>query len=119
MEYKNGDIVYGIITSIIGYGAFVDIGEYTGLIHISEFSDSYVKNIRDFVKIGDKVKLRIVEIDENSKRMKLSYKSLNKTRGVRVEVPKYTLGFKTLHDYLPQFIQEQLKKEKEEDNEGC
>ena len=54
--YKLGDIVYGKVTNIVGYGAFVSIDdEYTGLIHISEFSDNYVKNINDFVKIGDKV----------------------------------------------------------------
>ena len=85
---KKGEIVYGIITNIIGYGAFVTVNEYTGLIHISEFSDNYVRNINDFVEVGEKVKLKIVEVDEARKRLKLSYKSLNKVRGVKGEIPK-------------------------------
>lgn len=108
--YKLGDIVYGKVTNIVGYGAFVSIDEeYTGLIHISEFSDNYVKNISDFVSVGDKVKLKIIEIEEEYKRFKLSYKLVNKIRGVKGDVPKYTIGFKSLRDRLPQFIQEQDK----------
>jgi S1 RNA binding domain protein len=42
---KPGSIVYGRITNILGYGAFVAIDGYDGLIHISEFSDNFVRNI--------------------------------------------------------------------------
>lgn len=111
---KKGEIVYGIITNIIGYGAFVTVNEYTGLIHISEFSDNYVRNINDFVEVGEKVKLKIVEVDEARKRLKLSYKSLNKVRGVKGEIPKFTIGFKSLRDRMPQFIKEQKEMMKEE-----
>ena len=114
MIVKAGDIVYGIITKIVGYGAFVVVDDYNGLIHISEFSDGYVRSISDFVKIGEKVKLRVVEVEEDNKRLKLSYKSLNKTRGVKGDIPHYQLGFKTLRDHLPQFIQDQLKGEENE-----
>ena len=108
--YKEGDIVYGIITNILGYGAFVDIDkEYTGLIHISEFSDGYVRNIKDFVEIGEKVKLRVIEVDEKNKRLKLSYKTINKIRGVKGDIPKYSIGFKSLRDRMPQFIKEQME----------
>ncbi len=108
---KKGDIVYGVITNIIGYGAFVTVGEYNGLIHISEFSDNYVKNINDYVEVGEKVKLKVVEVDQKEKRLKLSYKVLNKIRGVKGEVPKFTHGFKSLRDMLPQFIRDQIEKE--------
>ena len=114
MDVKAGDIVYGIVTKIVGYGAFVVVDEYNGLIHISEFSDGYVRSIHDFVRIGEKVKLRVVEVEEEYKRLKLSYKSLNKTRGIKGEVPHYQLGFKTLRDHLPQFIQDQFKGESNE-----
>ena len=57
---KKGDIVYGVITNIIGYGAFVTVNDYTGLIHISEFSDNYVRSISDFVEVGEKVKLKVI-----------------------------------------------------------
>lgn len=104
---KVGDIVYGIVTNIVPYGAFVNVGEYTGLIHISEVSDNYVKNIHDFVEVGEKVKLKVVEVDESQKRVKLSYKSLNKVRGVKGDIPKYTIGFKSLRDRMPQFVKAQ------------
>ncbi len=101
---KKGEIVYGIITNIIGYGAFVTVGDYTGLIHISEFSDNYVRSISDFVEVGEKVKLKVIDVDEEMKRLKLSYKVLNKSRGVKGEIPKFTIGFKSLRDRMPQFI---------------
>ena len=108
--YKLGDIVLGKITNIVGYGAFVQIDdEYSGLIHISEFSDNYVKTINDFVSVGDKVKLKIIEVEEDNKRFKLSYKLVNKVRGVKGDIPKYTIGFKSLRDRLPQFIKDQEK----------
>ena len=115
---KKGDIVYGVITNIIGYGAFVTVNEYTGLIHISEYSDNYVRNISDFVEIGERVKLKIVEVDEDRKRLKLSYKALNKIRGIKGDIPKFTIGFKSLRDRMPQFIKDQkdiMKEEKDEE----
>ena len=117
MKYNEGDIVYGTITNILGYGAFVEIDkEYNGLIHISEFSDNYVRDIKDYVVIGEKVKLRVIEVEEDKKRLKLSYKAMNKSRGVKGEVPKFTIGFKSLRDRLPQFIKEQMEQDKENDN---
>ena len=54
---KIGDIVYGKVTNILGYGAFVLVDEYDGLIHISEFSDHFVRDIKEFVKSEKKKKL--------------------------------------------------------------
>ena len=48
---KPGDIVVAKVTNIVGYGAFVEINEYAGLVHISEFSDNFVKNINIFIFI--------------------------------------------------------------------
>ena len=113
---KIGDIVYGKITNILGYGAFVQVEEYDGLIHISEFSDHFVKDINDFVSIGDEVKLKIIEIDEENKRLKLSYKQLHKSRGVRCQVPTYKIGFKSVEDNLPTWINEAKEKYNNENN---
>lgn len=110
---KKGEIVYGKVTNILGYGAFVSVGEYDGLIHISEFSDNYVRNIYDYVKIGEKVKLKVLDVDEENKKLKLSYKFINKTRGVKGEVPKFKIGFKTLKENIDKFIDEQLKEHKD------
>lgn len=100
-----GDIVIAKVTNIVGYGAFVTIGDYDGLIHISEFSDNYVKNINDFVKVGDEIRVRVLEIDEENKKVKLSYKQLHKTRGVKCKVPEYEVGFKSLGDKLDGWIE--------------
>ena len=102
---KIGDIVYGKVTNILGYGAFVLVEEYDGLIHISEFSDHFVRDIKEFVNIGDEVKLKIIEIDEENKRFKLSYKQLHKSRGVKCPVPVYEIGFEPLGKELPKWIE--------------
>ena len=83
---KPGDIVNGKITNILGYGAFVVVGDYDGLVHISEFSDNFVKNINDFVKVGQELRLKVIEVDEENHRVKLSYKQLHKTRGVKCRI---------------------------------
>ena len=102
---KIGDIVYGKVTNILGYGAFVLVEEYDGLIHISEFSDHFVRDIKEFVNIGDEVKLKIIEIDEENKRLKLSYKQLHKSRGVKCQIPTYEIGFEPLEKELPKWIE--------------
>lgn len=100
-----GDIVIAKITSIVGYGAFVSVGDYIGLVHISEFSDNYVKSIREFVSVGQEIRLRVLEIDEVNKKVKLSYKQLHKTRGIKCRVPEYNIGFKTLGDKLAGWVE--------------
>lgn len=100
-----GDIVIAKITSIVGYGAFVSVGEYLGLVHISEFSDNYVKSIKEFVEVGQEIRLRVLEIDEENKKIKLSYKQLHKTRGVKCRIPEYNIGFKTLGDKLEGWVE--------------
>ncbi|HKM29984.1 MAG TPA: S1 RNA-binding domain-containing protein [Bacilli bacterium] len=107
---KKGEIVYGKITNILGYGAFVTVDDYDGLIHISEFSDNFVRSINDFVTVGQQVKLKVLEVDEEEKKLRLSYKLLNKTRGVKGEIPKYVIGFVTLEKAMPGFISEQFRE---------
>ena len=108
---KKGEIVYGKVTNILGYGAFVSVGEYDGLIHISEFSDNFVRDIHEFVNVGQQVKLKVLDIDEKEKKLRLSYKLLNKNRSVKGEVPKYKIGFDTLKKEMPNFISKELRKE--------
>jgi predicted RNA-binding protein with RPS1 domain len=115
---KKGEIVYGKITNILGYGAFVTVNEYDGLIHISEFSDNYVRSIDDYVTVGQQVKLKVLDVDEKRKRLRLSYKFLNRKRGVKGEVPKYIIGYKTLGEAIPEFISIQLEVMKNEPLEG-
>lgn len=103
---KTGDIVIAKITNILGYGAFVKVDDYDGLVHISEFSDGFVHKITDYVSVGEEVRLRIIEVDDEHKQLKLSYKQLHKTRGVKCNVPVYEVGFKPLEENLQTWINE-------------
>lgn len=61
------------ITAIKSYGAFVNCGDYDGLLHISEISEQYVNDISNIFQIGDVVNLAVLEKDERYRKMKLSY----------------------------------------------
>lgn len=64
MELAVGDIVDGKVTGITKFGAFVEIpGKQVGLVHISEISRDYVKDIGDFLKTDDEVKVKILKMD--------------------------------------------------------
>lgn len=106
---NKGDIVICKVTRIVGYGAFCEIGDYKGLIHISEFSDNYVKTIKEFVSVGSEIRVRVLDIDEEHKQLKLSYKQLHKTRGIKCSVPQYEIGFKSLSDNLDKWMKEYNK----------
>ena len=75
-DLKPGMRLDGVVTNVANFGAFVDIGVHQdGLIHISHLSDSYIKDPRDAVKTGDMVKVKVLEIDVDRKRISLSMKT--------------------------------------------
>ncbi len=68
MELNVGQIVEGKITGITNFGVFVDLGENkSGLVHISEVARSYVNDINEFVKVGDVVKMKVLNIGDDGK----------------------------------------------------
>ncbi len=68
MQIEVGSIVEGKITGVTNFGAFVQlVGGKTGLVHISEVALDYVKDINDFVKVGDSVKVKVVSIEPKGK----------------------------------------------------
>ena len=68
MQVAVGQIVEGKITGITNFGVFVDLGEgKSGLVHISEVARSYVNDIKDFVKINDVVKAKVLNIGDDGK----------------------------------------------------
>lgn len=72
-DLEEGMKLSGIITNVTAFGAFCDIGVHQdGLIHISKLADSFVKNPGDIVKVNQKVKVTVIEIDKNRKRISLS-----------------------------------------------
>ncbi len=68
MQLEVGQLIEGKITGITNFGVFVDIGEgKTGMVHISEVALTYVSDIREHVKEGDTVKMKVLNIGENGK----------------------------------------------------
>lgn len=68
MVLEPGKIVTGKVTGISSFGAFVSLGEgKTGLVHISEVALTYVKNVSDFLKENDEVKVKIMSVEPNGK----------------------------------------------------
>ena len=76
MSIEVGSVVEGIVTGITNFGAFVELpGGKVGLIHISEVADVYVRDVKDFLKEQDNVKVKVLSIDERGK-IGLSIKQL-------------------------------------------
>lgn len=76
-DLKEGMILEGTIRNVSDFGCFVDIGLHEdGLVHISEISKNYVKNINDVVSIGDIIKVKVISIDKQRKRIGLSIKQV-------------------------------------------
>ena len=74
-DLKDGMILTGTVRNVIDFGAFVDIGvKHDGLVHISELSESFVKNPADVVSIGDIVKVKVIKIDVEKQKVSLSMK---------------------------------------------
>lgn len=74
-ELKVGDAVEGVVTGVIDFGAFVNVDGIEGLIHISEISWERVDNPRNYVKVGETVKAKIIAIDKD--RLSLSLKQMS------------------------------------------
>ena len=72
---KPGEIREGVVSSVVSFGAFVDLGGMDGLIHVSELSWKHVDNPNDIVKIGDEVEVKVLEIDGDRERISLSLKA--------------------------------------------
>ena len=82
-DLKVGQWYNGVVTNLTMFGAFVDIGiKENGLLHISEMSDRFVENAMDVLKVGEELKVRILGIDLDRKRISLSCKSDSQTEGV-------------------------------------
>ena len=75
-DLEVGNIKEGKVSSIVNFGAFVDIGGMDGLVHVSELSWRHVENPNEVVKVGDKVDVKVLEIDTDKSRISLSIKQV-------------------------------------------
>lgn len=112
-KIKAKDIIKVRITGIQKYGAFATVEDkYNGLIHISEISYGYVKDIHDFVSIGDDIYAEVITVDEDYKRIKLSIKDIDyKKSGVKLKrMAETKSGFAPLGEHLEIWINEKIKE---------
>ena len=83
MQIEVGSILEGKVTGIMKFGAFVDLPDgKSGMVHISEISNTYVENVSDFLTVGQEVKVKVISINENGK-IGLSIKKLEDNGGER------------------------------------
>ena len=111
MKYHVNDVIYVTIASVTPYGAFVNAEEgYTGLIHISEITGKYIKDISKYFKIGNIVEVTVIGIDEEKKQLSLSTKGIMPVTNIQNELEEDEIGFENLMDKLPEWINETKKE---------
>lgn len=117
-NYKTGDVVTGKVAGIQPYGAFIALDKETqGLVHISEITYGYVKDVNDFLTVGDEVKVKVLDVDKDAGKISLSLRALQERPQTRREDrPRKSLqdriderepdGFNTLRDKLQDWIRQ-------------
>ena len=112
MKLKKGDIVVGKVTGITNYGVFMSFDNgYVGMVHISEISYDYVKDISEYINVGDEIEVRIIKVENDVSRLQLSMKGVSdiKISKKRVKIRETPHGFETLKNELPKWIDNKLK----------
>jgi S1 RNA binding domain protein len=107
MSLKAGAIVDGTVKTITSFGAFIDLGDgLTGLVHISEISDDYVKTVTDYLEEQQKVKVKILSIDEENKKITLSIKKAESFQ--KIQPKQADLSFE---DRLSKFLKDSEERQ--------
>ena len=110
-NYTVGSIVKGEVTGIEPYGIFVKVDECNGLIHISEIANNYISNITKYVNIGERIYAKVIEVDTENNRLKLSIKGLNyKQFYENRKVKESVRGFSPLQENLEKWMDYTLKE---------
>ena len=106
MDLSPGDIVEGVVTKVAKFGAFVDLEDgKSGLVHISEIADTFVKDINNHIDEGDEVKVKVLSIDDKGK-IALSIKDAVEKK----EEPKDEKVDQKFEDLLSKFLKESNTK---------
>ena len=110
-DYKPGMIVYGKVSGIKPYGAFLEFENgVTGLIHISEISSRFVSNISYFLNLDEFVTCKVIDVDRKNKQLRLSYKVLRENNRKTTNKLKYghmpenKIGFNSLKEKMPEWL---------------
>jgi len=118
-KFETGQVIEGKVTGIQPYGAFVALDDETqGLVHISEITHGFVNDIHDHLSVGDEVKVKVLNVDEENNKVSLSIRA---TEEAPKQSPKKsrptsqdngTAGFNTLKDKLQEWIDQSQSKNK-------
>ncbi|MCZ0704251.1 general stress protein 13 [Natronobacillus azotifigens] len=119
-KFTEGQVLEGKVTGVQPYGAFVALDDNVqGLVHISEVTHGFVKDIHEFISVGDEVKVKILSIDEEKNKYSLSIRATEeapkeqpkaKQSQSQPKVQQEEQGFNTLKDKLSEWL-----KQSEED----
>lgn len=105
MSIEVGSIIEGVVTGITHFGAFIELPNgQTGLVHISEVANTYVKDINEFLKKQDKVKVKVLSVDNSGKiglSIKQAEKGYRKGGGVKANAA-------TFEDKLARFLKKAM-----------
>ena len=108
--YKEGDIINGTVTGIEDYGIFLSFGDNcSGLIHISEISNLFVKDPHEYASLNDKMSAKIISM-ESRNHYKLSIKDIDNGITINGRKSETKNGFETLASNLDIWIKESMKK---------
>lgn len=113
---KKNDLIKCRVIGFQDYGMFVSCGDFGGLVHISEISEQYVSDISDIFEINDYVTLKILDINEEDKKLKLSYKRNHKIHRRILKNVKIVKGFNRLANKLDNWVNIKLKEYNYEKN---
>ncbi|MFC4323445.1 S1 domain-containing post-transcriptional regulator GSP13 [Litchfieldia salsa] len=128
-KFEVGSIVQGKVTGIQPYGAFVALDESTqGLVHISEITHGYVKDVNEHLTLGDEVSVKILSIDEAAGKIGLSIRATQEAPekkeepkqskpkkrpapAAKFETAETPQGFNTLKEKLEEWIEQSDRKD--------
>lgn len=133
-KFEVGQQLKGKVTGIQPYGAFVALDENTqGLVHISEITHGYVKDVSEYLSVGDEVNVQVISVDENAGKISLSIKATQEvpeqeappaarpkrerkqrpqSKQQQQADPANASGFNTLKDKLEEWIKQSADREK-------
>lgn len=86
-EFKVGEVYTGTVQSVMVYGAFVDLGGMSGLLHISQLSNEHVASVEDVLRVGDAIKVLVMSYDMEKGRVQLSTRKLEQNPGDMINNP--------------------------------
>lgn len=119
-KFTTGEILEGKVTGIQPYGAFVALDNETqGLVHISEVTHGYVKDIHDYLTIGDEVNVKVLHVDLDNNKVSLSIRATEEAppkenkaaNNKKHQQDNSAEGFNTLKDKLEEWIEQSRERE--------